>query len=97
MPLGGTWGIFKGVARGINNRGDVVGNGRVVETLAGGMFVWSRGAFRFLDPSFRVSDINEHGTAVGGVATPGFIEEGALVPKAGTQVPVTVLPGAPTR
>ena len=92
-PLAGAWGVFQGIARGINNRGDVVGSGSFVDGSGDGTFVWSRGTFRFLDaPYFVVSDINDRGTAVGRYSLTGDVAEGALVPKAGTLVRVS-LPG----
>ena len=59
------------------------------------MFVWSRGTFRFLTPYFVVSDINERGTAVGRYSEAGWAAEGALVPKAGTQVRASLPRGTP--
>jgi hypothetical protein len=90
LAPGGTWGAFQGVALGINNRGDVVGHGDFVDGSGGGTFVRSRGTFRFLSPYFVVSDINERGTAVGRYSEAGWAAEGALIPKAGTQVPVAL-------
>ena len=67
-PLAGTWGVFHGVAWGINDHGDVVGAGHDAAHLPGqpgGAFVWSRGRFRFLPPGSIANDINERGVAVG--------------------------------
>jgi probable HAF family extracellular repeat protein len=86
-PLGGGWGVFQGVARGINDRGEVVGSGDFIDRSGGGVFVWSRGTFRYLNPYFVVSDINERGTAVGRYSEDGWTAQGALVPKAGTRRP----------
>jgi probable HAF family extracellular repeat protein len=67
-PLAGAWGVFHGVAWGVNDRGEVVGTGHDAAHLPGqpgGAFVWSRGRFRFLPPGSNANDINERGVAVG--------------------------------
>ena len=84
-PIAGAWGVFQGEARGINNRGEIVGSGSFVDGGGGGTFVWSRGTFRYLSPYFVVSDINERGTAVGRYSEDGAVADGLLVPKAGTR------------
>lgn len=92
-PLAGSWGVFQGVARGINNRGDVVGLGSFLDGSGDGTFVWSRGRFRFHSPYFLALDINEPGTAVGRYSEDGWTAQGALLPKAGTRAPAAVPDG----
>jgi probable HAF family extracellular repeat protein len=70
-PLAGSWGAFHGIAVGNNNRGQVIGSG----------FVWWRGAFASLNPTFFASDVNERGTAVGFYSNNDGGMEGALMPK----------------
>jgi probable HAF family extracellular repeat protein len=73
-PLAGAWGAFNGIAFGNNNRGQVIGTG----------FVWWRGAFASLNPTFFASDVNERGTAVGFYSNNDGGMEGALMPKVPT-------------
>jgi hypothetical protein len=88
--------VIQGITEGINNRGEVVGSEHFVDGSGEGTFAWSRGTFRFLHPSIVVSDINDRGTAVGRYSETGDVAEGALVPKAGTQVRVAPPRGTPT-
>ena len=94
-PLGGRWGVFRGRAWGINDRGDVVGSGYFVDGSGSGPFVWSRGRFRFLNPYFVLSDINERRTVVGRDTELGTTAQGVVVPRAGWRGAVPLPPDAP--
>jgi probable HAF family extracellular repeat protein len=94
-PLAGTWGAVIGEARGINNRGDVVG---VIYGGTGG-YVWSNGIFQQLEsPHGSLPQaINDRGVAVGLIVTEGGIPvHGAVWDKTLTRIlPRTPRPAAP--